>query len=377
MTSTGTRRPISLEPQPPPAGGSVPGPACAPGCPVPRHGHRDDRPDPRPGGRPAAGAGRGRGGGAGRGRGGGAGRGRGGGEARGRGGGAARGRGGGAAHGRGDGASPGSARRRARARAHGSVDPPRRGPLQDTPSQAGPPAGGAGLDGRQAGSRGRGAGGGGRRRLSPDSWPSGPSGRNRPGQPDFVPDDAAPVLDADPAEIDLRHPPVHPRIAGRRKEVLSDERLRRRRYRIAGRCVAVLLSATAAVGFSPLFDMDHLLVEGVEGDPASEVSEATAWRGVRSVVRRGCLGRAQQGRRSPVGVPCIRERRMARSRRSAGHAAAARRQRGDRRCRARRPWQRAPGRSSHTTTWRRWFPSPVGFRCCGWRRTGTADRSRR
>lgn len=109
-------------------------------------------------------------------------------------------------------------------------------------------------------------------------------------QPDEAPDGESvigarpvlggkPVTEGDSGEIDLREPAVHPRIEGRRKDVLSDERLRRRRYRIAGLCVALVLSAAVAVAFSPLFDMDHLLVEGVEGAPAAAVSEATGLAG--------------------------------------------------------------------------------------------------
>ncbi|MGI9579501.1 MAG: cell division protein FtsQ/DivIB, partial [Microthrixaceae bacterium] len=81
------------------------------------------------------------------------------------------------------------------------------------------------------------------------------------------------------SEIDLRESPVHPRIAGRRDEVISDERIRRSRYRMAGLCVALVLTAAVGVMFSPLFDMDHLLVEGVQDSAAQEVSDATGLNG--------------------------------------------------------------------------------------------------
>jgi len=72
---------------------------------------------------------------------------------------------------------------------------------------------------------------------------------------------------------------VHPRIAGRRDEVAREGRDRRRRIRWIGLGVAGLLTASAAVLFSPLFDMDHLLVSGVEGPPADAVSAAAGLPG--------------------------------------------------------------------------------------------------
>jgi hypothetical protein len=82
-----------------------------------------------------------------------------------------------------------------------------------------------------------------------------------------------------PEEIDLRDPAVHPRIAGRREEVRTEQRQSRSRIRMLALAVAVALTVAVAVLFSPLFDMDHLLVEGVEGAPAAQVSEASGLDG--------------------------------------------------------------------------------------------------
>ena len=84
-------------------------------------------------------------------------------------------------------------------------------------------------------------------------------------------------------------PTVHPKIAGRRDAVADADRRRRRKIRWITLSAAGALTAVVALLFSPVMDLDHLVVEGVEGTPAAEVSAAaglsngTAMFGIRTI----------------------------------------------------------------------------------------------
>ncbi len=92
-------------------------------------------------------------------------------------------------------------------------------------------------------------------------------------------------------------PGVHPKIASRRDEVAEQTRTtnRRARFRWISVGVAATLTAVVALLFSPLFDLDHLDVSGIEGDPAAEVrdvaglDEHTAMFSVRPSAVRGAV----------------------------------------------------------------------------------------
>ncbi|MCZ7630473.1 MAG: FtsQ-type POTRA domain-containing protein [Microthrixaceae bacterium] len=86
---------------------------------------------------------------------------------------------------------------------------------------------------------------------------------------------------------------VHPKIARRREQVDRRSRRRRMLLRWGSVGVAVVCTLVVAALFSPLVDLDHLTVQGLEGEPAVAVREAsglvsgTAMFGVRpSEVRR-------------------------------------------------------------------------------------------
>lgn len=64
---------------------------------------------------------------------------------------------------------------------------------------------------------------------------------------------------------------VHPRIAVRRDQVADAAHRRRRRILLGSASVAGVVAASVGALFSPLLDLDHLAVSGVEGDPAAEV----------------------------------------------------------------------------------------------------------
>lgn len=91
---------------------------------------------------------------------------------------------------------------------------------------------------------------------------------------------------------------VDPRLVERRREVAEAGRARRRRRSIVGLVVAVLCAGVVAVAFSPLLDVDHIAVDGLEvgsldavlaaanvgpDDQMVQVDLAGARQGVRSL----------------------------------------------------------------------------------------------
>lgn len=99
---------------------------------------------------------------------------------------------------------------------------------------------------------------------------------------------------AKPVRRSDAHPDgVHPKIARRREQVSRRSRRGRALLRWGSVGVAVLCTLVVATLFSPLVDLDHLTVQGLEGEPAAEVRDVsglvpgTAMFGVRpSDVRR-------------------------------------------------------------------------------------------
>lgn len=92
--------------------------------------------------------------------------------------------------------------------------------------------------------------------------------------------------------IDLRDTevvsePVHPRIARRREQVVHESRKGRPWFRWGSLGMALASTLIVAGLFSPLVDLDHLEVQGLEGEPATAVREVsglvvgTAMFGVR------------------------------------------------------------------------------------------------
>lgn len=80
--------------------------------------------------------------------------------------------------------------------------------------------------------------------------------------------------------IDLRDTraasePVHPRIARRREQVDRESRRARPWLRWGPLAMAVASTVVVAGLFSPLADLDHLEVRGLEGEPAAAVREAS------------------------------------------------------------------------------------------------------
>lgn len=71
-------------------------------------------------------------------------------------------------------------------------------------------------------------------------------------------------------------PEVHPRIARRRAEVRRQSRSPRRLLRWLPIVFAVGATALVAALFSPLVDLDHLEVVGLEGEPEARVREVVA-----------------------------------------------------------------------------------------------------